>query len=452
MLRSLLSFGLGLAWFSAGCQGGGAPIVTVDPTPSVELVRPERVTVERTLVLTGNLRPYQEAKIYARIPGYLRSLQVDLGDPVVPGQLLGRIESPEAASEAVRRESLVNSQVAQEQATGAEVLRAGAMERELSAEMEATLSQERVAQAGLARTWAQADLASRNLRRLEQVYADDPGSVAGVDLDSARAQVRSSRSLWEEARANLDLAKKKSGAARLRVKSAEAQTQAVRAKLQGQARQTEVAEIESAASQTLAGFQELRSPFRGIVTRRNLDPGDLVQASNQNAQNRVLPVLVVADTARLRVAVEVPETEALWVKPGTAAQLERPGLPARSARVTRTSQALHPETRTMTAEIDLDNCDGLFQAGGTVGVRLRLESHPNVWAVPPAALIREKGKATLWVVESSVAQKKSVTVGFENERWAEISSGLEGQEEIVVAGASKIAGKGGAVRILPPPP
>lgn len=444
-----LSLWLSFGCILAGCQARSGPaIVTIEPTPSVEVVRPQRTTVERTLVLTGNLQPYHEARVYARIPGYLQSLTVDIGDSVAPGQLLGRIESPESASEATRRESLLNSRLAQEQVTEADIARARAVEREFATEVEASLAKEAIAEAAVTRARSQADLASKNLQRLELVYSDDPGSVAGIDLDTARSQSRANRSQWDEARAELALARKNSRAARLRVDSARAQTFAAEAQFQVQTRQTQVAEVELTASRTLASLQELRAPFRGVVTERNLDPGDLVQASNQNAQNRVSPILVIADVGRLRVKVEVPEPDAAWVRPGTLAQLELPGGTDLQSRVTRISRSLQSESKTMRAEIELENRKGLLQAGGTVAVRLRLESHPEVWAVPPAALQLEKGKASLWVVQSSVAHKQAVSVGFENERWAEISAGLSGAEEVVVVGGNKISGKGGPVRVL----
>jgi membrane fusion protein (multidrug efflux system) len=80
-------------------------------------------------------------------------------------------------------------------------------------------------------------------------------------------------------------------------------------------------------------------------------------------------------------------------------------------------------------------------------VRLRLSQHTGVWALPPAAIVSEKGQRSVWVVEAGHARKQPIKTGLEDERWVEIRQGVAGGEQVVTEGKEQIAGKGGPVRV-----
>lgn len=106
-------------------------------------------------------------------------------------------------------------------------------------------------------------------------------------------------------------------------------------------------------------------------------------------------------------------------------------------RVTRVSGALGSD-RCMPAEIDLPNSARKLQSGMFLKVRLSLETHASVPAVPSSALVDEKGKLSVFVVEAGKAIKKPVQVGFRNPDWAEVKQGLSGSEEVVSSGKDQL--------------
>ncbi|MCA1595196.1 MAG: biotin/lipoyl-binding protein, partial [Chloroflexi bacterium] len=118
-----------LTMLAAGCAGraGGKdqPIVAIPP-PVVQVARPQRRTVDRVLDLPGSVEAYQYASLYARVPGYLRTVLVDRGDRVQAGQLLAVIDAPEMHGASAQAEEAARAQVASAAAGPANVQHAQA--------------------------------------------------------------------------------------------------------------------------------------------------------------------------------------------------------------------------------------------------------------------------------------------------------------------------------------
>ena len=110
----------------------------------------------------------------------------------------------------------------------------------------------------------------------------------------------------------------------------------------------DVAEAQEASLRTQDAYRTLRAPFAGTITARFADPGALIQSA-AGAQAGALPVVTVANTARLRIYVYLDQASAPFVKVGDGAEVrvaERPGW-SRTAKVGRVSGELTPRTRTM---------------------------------------------------------------------------------------------------------
>ena len=135
------------------------------------------------------------------------------------------------------------------------------------------------------------------------------------------------------------------------------------------------------------GYRELRAPFAGVVTARWADPGALVQNAT-SSQSGALPVVRVSQVDRLRVFVYVDQRDAARVHAGVPVEIrfdERPGVKL-DAQVSRVSGALDARSRTLLAEIDLDNRDGSITPGSFVQVSLRLQV-PALAEIPSEALV-----------------------------------------------------------------
>jgi RND family efflux transporter MFP subunit len=136
-----------------------------------------------------------------------------------------------------------------------------------------------------------------------------------------------------------------------------------------------VAKAEVAKIETLLEYTRVTAPFDGVVTRRLINRGALVQAATST---RGLPLFTVQRTDLMRVFADVPEAEAPTVSAGAPAEIipygqKGPGFPG---RVTRTAGSLDPATRTLRVETDLANAEGRLLHGMYVRVRIRPGTGP----------------------------------------------------------------------------
>lgn len=90
----------------SGCKDSSAdPAQTAAPPLQVQTAEAKQGSITRFITIPGEIRPYQEATLYAKVPGYLKSIHVDKGDPVSEGMLLAEIEVPELIAEQARRKA-----------------------------------------------------------------------------------------------------------------------------------------------------------------------------------------------------------------------------------------------------------------------------------------------------------------------------------------------------------
>src|SRR5262249_19767220 len=124
-----------------------------------------------------------------------------------------------------------------------------------------------------------------------------------------------------------------------------------------QAEQAAVRQLEA-----LQSFQQVRAPFNGIITMRNVDVGDLINAGSSTIPHTELFHIVQAD--RLRVYVTVPEAYSRAAKPGLAAELTFAILPTSrfTGVLVHTANAIELSTRTLLTEIRVDNPTGILFA------------------------------------------------------------------------------------------
>jgi RND family efflux transporter MFP subunit len=199
---------------------------------------------------------------------------------------------------------------------------------------------------------------------------------------------------------------------------------------------------------TLVDYAKIKAPFDGIVTERFVDPGALIQAATTASVN-ISPVVTVQRADTVRVFVDVPEPDVPAVDQGDPATLVLSALPQKKFEgvVTRFASALDPSTRTMKVEVDFPNPEGLLHPGMYGNLTLALETRAEVLTLPATALLTERDRTFVYVVEDGKARKVEVTTGIDDGIRVEIVKGLQGTEAVVVAGASAVT-DGGAVRAV----
>ncbi len=282
---------------------------------------------------------------------------------------------------------------------------------EMSAEYAA--AEGRLAEARAQQAKAQADLALQTLVVQRHRALRERGAVTQQDLDEAQARHRAARAALELASAQ--------------VKSAAAELERLRALMQ---------------------YATIRAPFDGVVIERRADPGGLIQAGTSSAS--VVPILTVARTDRVRVFVDIPESEVRYVDSSDHATFAPKALEGLtfSERLTRFARALSPSTGTMRAEIDFVNPDGRLYPGMYGMLTLQLETHRNAVTLPSAAVtVDKRGRSYLWVVENGLARRKMVRTGLDDGIRVEIVEGLSGGEQCI-SGVSGAVSDGAAVRVI----
>jgi RND family efflux transporter MFP subunit len=197
----------------------------------------------------------------------------------------------------------------------------------------------------------------------------------------------------------------------------------------------------------LEGFKHVVAPFDGIVTARNVDIGTLVNAGGTGQE-----LFHVADTRKLRIYVQVPQSYAAAMKPGLEAKLhfaEHPGQEY-PAKLVRTANAIDPVQRTLRVELQSDNPDGALLAGGYSEVHLKLPVAAQTLRLPSNALLfRSSGMQVAVVGADNKVTLKSIKVGRDFGTEIEVVDGVTSDDTLVVNPPDSLS-DGQAVRIAEP--
>ena len=302
--------------------------------PVVEVATVKRAKTDAPLAVPGTTTPLTEAYVYARANGYLTRRLVDIGDHVRKGQLLALIDAPD-----------LDAQVAQAEQQLAQAQQQLQNQRSQLALQKVTNDRYQVLVA-------------------KGVFSKQQGDQQETNYETQAANVSAAQRNVEAFRANVDRMK------------------------------------------ALRDYEQVRAPFSGVVTQRNVDVGALISAagaasgaggpapegqssteggSQQAGQSNSGgttgnsstaatssqspgqggPLFAIADVSRLRILVSVPESFAAAIHVGGQAELSVQELPGvtMTGDVTRTSNSIDPNTRTLLTEVQVDNRAGKLIPG-----------------------------------------------------------------------------------------
>lgn len=193
------------------------------------------------------------------------------------------------------------------------------------------------------------------------------------------------------------------------------------------------ADANVARLRELEGFKRVVAPFAGVITRRNVDIGDLIDSNK--------PLFLLAQTDPLRVYANVPQAYAQLVRTGQPAVVTQAELHGRQFRgqVARTSGAIDSATRTMQVEVTLPNRDGALLPGAFVQVEL-VAAPSGTLSVPANALVfRGQGVFVAKVDGKGIVQMQPVRVGRNYGDSVEVLEGLSGGEQVVLNPSDSLA-------------
>ena len=196
----------------------------------------------------------------------------------------------------------------------------------------------------------------------------------------------------------------------------------------------------------LEGYKRVVAPFAGVITRRNVDVGDLIDAGG--GAGRVL--FQLAQTDPLRVYVNVPQSYAHLVRPGQPVVVTQAELRGQKfvGEVARTSASIDTATRTMQVEVALPNKDGALLPGAYVQVALPLAASQALAIPTNALLFRGEGTRVAIVDAQGRVKLRPITLGRNLGESFEVLDGISAKDRIVLNPADSLA-EGDLVALAP---
>ncbi len=349
-------------------------------TPEIPIVPVAQVTTQdlsRNLTLTAEFKPYQEVDVMAKVAGYIKQINVDIGDRVTEGQLLATLEIPEMDDDL----------------------------RHANASVERSQANVKQAQDELTRAKSAYDVAEQYYERLNDVSKKRPGLVAQQEIDDAHGKAL----------------------------VAQAQVAAANSAVESSNQQVSVNQSDVSRVHTMMDYTRVCAPFAGVVTKRYADKGSMIQAGTAS-QSQAMPVVRLSQNNLLRLILPVPESAVPTVHIGQQVEVRVPSLNRSFAGlVKRFEDKLSLETRTMDTEVDVPNPSLVLMPGMYAEVNLTLARRDHVLVAPVNAVENDEVAV---VTPNHRIEFRKIQSGIETANEVEVRSGLNEGDLIVLGGHS----------------
>jgi HlyD family secretion protein len=404
-----------LAPLATGCGGhdakSKAKASQEKAGPSVvEVVHPQRKDLTRRIDQPGQFLSYEHTPIFTKIAGFAEEPLVDINDTVKKGQLLVKLYVPEIEEELKVKQARVKKDIA-------DLKQAKATVKASKAAVDAAKSNVNEAEASIARVaaevkrWEAED--ERAQKMLKQMIYDNQ------TRDEVHKQLLASQANFKETNA-----KYISAVATLRQR--EAEYDKAEADVEVAQAGVELAQFEYSQWKAWLSYAEVRAPFDGVITLRNVHTGHFLQPSNSGTTSKTSePIFTMMRTDIMRLTVEVPEIDAVHVKVGDKAIAYPQALPGREieGKVTRYSWSLDDRARTLRVEIHLANTNGIFRPGMYADVSIYAKQ-PGALTLPSEAVLNDimanNNREYCMVVENNKCRRVFVQVGLRGEEGVQV--------------------------------
>ena len=416
---------LSLAVVLAGCRHADDQTITPRGPTKVHVVKPVQRTIDREVEQPGFVNAYEQTSLFSKVSGFIEAYNVDIGDEVHQGQTLAELLVPE-----------------------------------LNAQHDQMMEQVKLDKRLVEQADQLVNVAKKNVQNAEAQVAEAVANVGKYDAEVVRwrSEVKRFTQMVEEkavdretlteAQLQLDsaLAAKKSAEATVNARKADylmSQASEKKAEIDvaTAAAKVQVAEAEVRRTKAMLDYTHITAPFDGVVTVRNANKGDYVQAvTGDKSTNSPSAIFVVERTDKLRIFLDVPERYAAYVQKGTKAAVRAEALSGMEipATITRTSWAIRDKTRTLWTEIDLakKEYNGL-RSGMYVYVSVFIH-RPGVFALPKQALEVSGNQTYCFRAKDGKALKTPVDAALSDGQWTEINKMKIGDSWVKVSGDEQV--------------
>jgi RND family efflux transporter MFP subunit len=367
--------------------------------------------------MPGSVHAFESVQLYAGVAGYLKVLNVDIGDRVKKGQALAQVDVPELDKQVQRYAAMLDQ-------AHARVAQMKARADSARAEWEAAKAAVPRAEALLRSKSAELRYRQLQLQRYRDLAATR--SIEDKLVDEATSNRDAVREGEIAAQEGVTSARETVLAVAAKIKAADADLEEAKAEVK-------VAQAELEKAQVLVQFATIVAPFNGIITERNVFPGDYVRAANEGGPR--VPLVTVQRTDLMRVVVQVPDRDVPYCDPGDPAEVEIDALPGQTfpAKVSRIASSEDPDTRLMRVEIDLPNPTGKIRNGMYGRASILLEK-TTLLTVPSSCLVGKvkDGKGSVYVVRDGRARLTPVTIGADDGLRIGIATGLTVHDAVIL--------------------
>ena len=348
------------------------------PSAAVAVVR--QLPAVSTITVPGVFQAYQDIEVHAKVSGYVKKINVDIGDIVHTGEVLAVLEVPELQAQVEAARASTTCDQAEVERSKNDVARAKALHSALHEEYD----------------------------RLKNAAATRPGLIAQQELDDAQAKDLSAEAQIDAAKSNHDAAFEK---------------------LSGD-------QSELQRYQALFAYTSIRAPFNGVVTFRYADTGALLAAGTSESQS-AMPLVRLAQSDLLRLRMPIPESAADYMHIGGAAlvQVQATG-ESIHAKIVRFTRSMDRSTRTMLTEVDIPNKNLHLSPGMYANATFLLENHNHALSVPIDAIVEGDSPYVLALDAQNRVIKRSVVLGIQGPNRYEIISGVREGDRVLVGNQS----------------
>jgi multidrug efflux pump subunit AcrA (membrane-fusion protein) len=395
------------------------PAPPVRLAPAVKVVHAQYRTVKRTVEQPGVIAAYERTALYAKVSGFVAKWNVDIGDRVKKGATLVKLTAPEL----VAQHRQMEEQVVLDRAMVVQ-----SRKQHVVTQRNALAATEQVAQARADVKRYEADVKRwrSEVKRLTRLVRERV--VDQQVLDETERQLESSQALLE--------------AARVSVRTRDAQRQAADATQDRTRTDVSVAEArvpvaiaEERRLAALVDYLTITAPYDAVITARNVNSGDFVLPASGDPTQGVFSVGVSSSNATplyllnridpVLFEIGVPEADAAYVAAGSRARIRVQALANHefAARVTRTSWALNPTSRTLMAQVELPNPKGEFLPGMYAYGSVLIE-RSKVRALPVAAVTQIGNRTYCYLALDGRAVRTQVQTGVSDGTWVEVTRKL----------------------------
>lgn len=385
--RSFAYFACALGLLSqiaiSGCHSGSdSTEARAAAVPTAKVAVAQVGDISHVLTLAGQFQPYQVVDVHPKVSGYMAHINVDIGDIVHKGETLAVLDVPELKAQ-------LQQTVFELQQSKEEIKRE---EREINR--------------------AEANHAALHAAyvRLKTAAAAQPGLIAQQELDDAAAKDLSSEAKVDAAKAAMAAAQEQSGAA-------QANNQRVNA---------------------LHNYTNVTAPLDGVIIWRYADTGALIQGGT-SSNNQDLPIVRISQSNLLRLRIPVPEDDVKYVRDGDQLQVRVDAINRSfTGKIARYTRNVNFDTRTMDTEVDVENKDLSIAPGMYANTALQLAHVQSVVTAPVEAVIIQGSQHIVYALdESNHVRLRTVTLGIQGSKLAEITSGLKAGDRVLIGGQNK---------------